>query len=175
MPRWYTHQTAASNRLYHFSWGPSEEKERQHYFTMRLLEPGHLEEDCLITTISEKKILKFFFFFLQTNQWNSRFNYETVETFKTVWTYLTSQETALKFMNVFGPLAKKTRNRGNWTFSFLVPRFEQLHCNQANKKVSAGIYDFGSLSYLVVSSNFAPWFQSSVFSQVSYSWRRPEP
>ena len=29
------------------------------------------------------------------------FNYETVENFTTVWTYLTSQETALKFMRIF--------------------------------------------------------------------------
>ena len=35
------------------------------------------------------------------------FNYATVENFKTAWTYLTSQETALKFMNVIGPFAKK--------------------------------------------------------------------
>ena len=35
------------------------------------------------------------------------FHNATVENFKTVWTYLTSQETALKFKNVIGPFAKK--------------------------------------------------------------------
>ena len=30
----------------------------------------------------------------------------TVENFKTIWTYLTSRETALKFMNIIGPFAK---------------------------------------------------------------------
>ena len=35
------------------------------------------------------------------------FNYATVENFKSTWTYLTCQETALKFMNVIGPFAKK--------------------------------------------------------------------
>ena len=29
--------------------------------TVRTLKPGHLEEDCLITTFSENKILEFFF------------------------------------------------------------------------------------------------------------------
>ena len=43
------------------------------------------------------------FFFLQTDQLNLRFNYETVENF----TYLTSQETALKFMIVIGLFANK--------------------------------------------------------------------
>ena len=35
------------------------------------------------------------------------FNHATVENFKTVLTNLTSQETALKFINVIGPLVKK--------------------------------------------------------------------
>ena len=34
----------------------------------------------------------------------------TVEDVKTIWTYLTSRETALKFMNIIGPLAKKLEN-----------------------------------------------------------------
>ena len=34
--------------------------------TVRLLEPGHLEEDCSIKTISENK--KFSIFFAQTNK-----------------------------------------------------------------------------------------------------------
>ena len=47
------------------------------------------------------------FFFIQTDQLNSRYNYATVENVKTVWTFLTSQEKGLKFMNLIGPLAKK--------------------------------------------------------------------
>ena len=35
------------------------------------------------------------------------FNHATVESFKTVLTDLTSQETALKFINVIGPFVKK--------------------------------------------------------------------
>ena len=36
----------------------------------------------------------------------------TVENFKTIWTYLTSRKTALKFMNIniIGPFAKKLEN-----------------------------------------------------------------
>jgi len=34
----------------------------------------------------------------------------TVENFKTIWTYLTSRETALKFMNIIGPFAKTLEN-----------------------------------------------------------------
>ena len=67
------------------------------------------------------------FFSLQTDQLNLRFNYETVENF----TYLTSQETALKFMIVIGLFAnKKTwdffvfRNRCDWSIFVQVPRFE---------------------------------------------------
>ena len=47
---------------------------------------------------------------MQTDQLNSRFNYATVENVKTVWTFLTSQEKGLKFMNLIGPLAKKKIN-----------------------------------------------------------------
>ena len=36
----------------------------------------------------------------------SRFNYATVKNFKTASTYLTSQETAIRFMNVIDPLQK---------------------------------------------------------------------
>ena len=58
------------------------------------------------------------------------FNNATVENFKTVQTYLTSQETALKFKNVIGPFAKKIenllffKNRCDWIIFILVPRFE---------------------------------------------------
>ena len=37
----------------------------------------------------------------------SRFNYVTIKNFKTAWTYLNSQETAIRFMNVIGSLQKK--------------------------------------------------------------------
>ena len=55
-----------------------------------------------LTTISENRRLSSF---LQ----NYALNYASIENFKTVWTYLTSQETAVKFMNVFGPFAKILR------------------------------------------------------------------
>ena len=48
--------------------------------------------------------------FLLMDQIHSRLNYATVENFKTVWSYLTFQETALKFMNVIGPFAKELEN-----------------------------------------------------------------
>ena len=65
------------------------------------------------------------------------FNYATVENFKTAWTYLTSQETALKFMNVIGPFAKKKLENllfsENWLWLdnivFQVSWFTCLHCN----------------------------------------------
>ena len=48
-------------------------------------------------------------FFWQRDQWNSRFNNSTVENFKTVWSNLTCQETALKSMNVLIRLPKILR------------------------------------------------------------------
>ena len=48
----------------------------------------------------------FFFFFANRL---IKFNYAAVENFKTVWSYLTSQETALKFMNVIFHLQKNLR------------------------------------------------------------------
>ena len=48
--------------------------------------------------------------FLLMDQVHSRLNYATVKNFKTVWSYLTFQETALKFMNVIGPFAKELEN-----------------------------------------------------------------
>ena len=48
--------------------------------------------------------------FLLMDQINLRLTYATVENFKTVWSYLTFQETALKFMNVIGPFAKELEN-----------------------------------------------------------------
>ena len=57
--------------------------------------------------LGKQKILKYFF---QMDQENSRFNYTAIENYKTVWTFLTSLETALKFMNANGPFAKKKLN-----------------------------------------------------------------
>jgi len=62
-----------------------------------------LEDDYPITTFFEDKR---FSSFLANGP--IRCNYATVENFKTVLTYLTSQETAL--MNVIGPFAKKLEN-----------------------------------------------------------------
>ena len=72
---------------------------------MRLLELGLLEDDYPITTFFEDKRFSSFL----TNG-PIRCNYATVENFKTVLTYLTSQGTALKFMNVIGPFAKELEN-----------------------------------------------------------------
>ena len=43
-------------------------------------------------------------------EWKLMVQLSTVENFKTVWTYLTSQETALKFIKVIGPFAENLRN-----------------------------------------------------------------
>ena len=74
--------------------------------TVRLLKPGPLVEDYPITAFFESKILNFFFFFANGL---IKFNYAAVENFKTVWSYLTSQETAIKFMNVICSFAKKLK------------------------------------------------------------------
>ena len=64
------------------------------------------------------------------------FNHATVENFKTVLTYLTSQETALKFINVIGPFVKKTiesfvlKNPCDWIICFQEPGFERSHCKK---------------------------------------------
>ena len=50
------------------------------------LKLGHMEEDCLITMFSENKRFK------QTNKIQG----STKQPLRTVWTYLISQETALK-------------------------------------------------------------------------------
>ena len=94
--------------------------------TVRLLKPGPLVEDYPITAFFESKILNFFFF----ANGLIKFNYAAVENFKTVWSYLTSQETALKFMNVICPFAKKTYNsfvfkkRCEFIIFFQMPWFE---------------------------------------------------
>ena len=53
-----------------------------------------------------KQDSQFFFFFANGL---IKFNYAAVENFKTVWSYLTSQETAIKFMNVICSFAKKLK------------------------------------------------------------------
>ena len=75
----------------------------------------------------KEKILKFFC--KRTNEIQV-FNYATIENFKTVWAYLTSQETALEFMNAIGLFAKKLENllfseKGcDWIMFFQVPQFK---------------------------------------------------
>ena len=60
---------------------------------------------------AENRILKFCFFILHLGINKIQvFNYATIEHYKTLWTHLTSQETALKFMNVIGLFAKKIEN-----------------------------------------------------------------
>ena len=54
----------------------------------------------------KQKILKFF----ANGPIKFKAQFATVENVKTVWTYLTSEETALKFMNVIGPFKKKIEN-----------------------------------------------------------------
>ena len=75
--------------------------------TVWLLKPGHLEEDYPITTLKMKDSESF----LQTDQQYSSFNYATVENFKTVWTYLKSQEI---YEYYIGPFAKNMRILFNW-------------------------------------------------------------
>ena len=55
------------------------------------LKLGHMEEDCLITMFSENKRFSSFFF-KQTNKIQG----STKQPLRTVWTYVISQETALK-------------------------------------------------------------------------------
>ena len=69
------------------------------------------------------------------------FNHATVENFKTVLTYLTSQETALKFINVIGPFVKKKKIEKpcDWIIFFQEPGFERSHCkkNLWRRKINA--------------------------------------
>ena len=83
----------------------------------------------------KQRILKFCFFILHlgTNKIQV-FNYATIEHYKTLWTHLTSQEKALKFMNVIGSFAKKTwesfifRKWCDCTIFSQVSRVECPHC-----------------------------------------------
>ena len=70
-------------------------------FSVRVLEPGNLNENYLMKCLLIVNVLFCFFFFLVGA---IKFNVqqdETFENFKTVWTYLTSQESALTFMRIF--------------------------------------------------------------------------
>ena len=78
----------------------------------------------------KQEILTFFFFFCKRTTKIQVLNYATIEHYKTLWTHLTSQETALKFMNVIGSFAKKLENLlwcNNTIFS-QVSRVECLYC-----------------------------------------------
>ena len=68
------------------------------YVTVRPLEPGHLDEDYPITMLFEKKGFSSFFANRPIKIDVQPCNHAT---------YLTSQETALKFINVIGPFVKK--------------------------------------------------------------------
>ena len=75
-------------------------------FTVGQLEPGHLEEDCPITTISEK-ILKYFCKRTNKIQDSTTRNHRKLSCRLNL---LTSRETALKFTNVIGPFVKTLNN-----------------------------------------------------------------
>ena len=98
--------------------------------TVRLHEPRHLEEDYPITRFFfwKQKIPKFLC--KRTNKIQGS-TLQTGENIKTVWTYLTSQGAALKFMHVIAPFAKKKIGESSvfkkgcdWITFFRVPRFE---------------------------------------------------
>ena len=67
-------------------------------------------------------------FFFQTANKIQGSTMQQMKTLKPVWTYLTSLETAHKFMNVIGLFAtkKKTWEKTccDWIIFFQVPRFE---------------------------------------------------
>ena len=78
---------------------------------MQLLQPGHLEKDYPIPTFVFKTEDSQFFF--GKDHKNSRFSYEGLLKslmLNPVWTYLASQEAALKIFNVIGPFAKNLEN-----------------------------------------------------------------
>ena len=81
------------------------------FFTGRTFKLAHFE-DCPLATFAENKRFScfFFFFFYKGTNKIQVFNYATIEHYKTLGTHLTSQETALKFMNVIGSFAKKLEN-----------------------------------------------------------------
>ena len=77
------------------------------------LQGGHLNWHTWKKIVHSQYLLKtrdshVFFFFCKGTTKIQVLNYATIEHYKTLWTHLTSQETALKFMNVIGSFAKKT-------------------------------------------------------------------
>ena len=81
----------------------------------RFLQGGHscwhtwkkiVHSQCLLK-IKDSQVL-FFILHLRTKKIQV-FNYAPIEHYKTLWTHRTSQETALKFMNVTGSFAKNLR------------------------------------------------------------------
>ena len=81
-------------------------KHKQWLTVLGALKPGHLEDDCPMKTLSEKKRFSSSFFYKQNNKIQV-FNYANVENFKTIWTYLTFQETTLKFYKCYSSVCKK--------------------------------------------------------------------
>ena len=81
-------------------------KHKQWLTVLGALKPGHLEEDCPMKTLSEKKRFSSSFFFKRNNKIQV-FNYANVENFKTIRTCLTFQETALKFYKCYSSVCKK--------------------------------------------------------------------
>ena len=98
-----------------------------HLFTVQLLKPRHLEEDYLIKTFFENK--RFWSFFANGPIKFKVQLYTKVENFKSVWTYLTSQEMALKIHDFYGSVCKKPwesfvfKKCCDWIIFFQVPQF----------------------------------------------------
>ena len=80
--------------------------------------------------------------FSQTDQqkFKVRLAMQPLKNFKAVWTYLTSQETTLKFMNVIVSSAKNLKTesfafeRRDWIIFVQVSRFEKCHCNPQHRQ-----------------------------------------
>ena len=110
---------------------------------VRLLEPGHFDEDdSWITTFlarGKQRILKCFFANWPT-KFKVRLAMEPLKNFKAVWTYLTFQETTLKFMNVIVSSAKNLKTesfafkRRDWIIFVQLSRFEKCHCNPQHRQ-----------------------------------------
>ena len=73
-----------------------------------------VHSQCLLKTKDSPVLFCFLILHLGINKIQV-FNYATIEHYKTLWTHLTSQETALKFMKVIGSFFKKKNLR---TFCF---------------------------------------------------------
>ena len=112
--------------------------------------------------------------FLLMDQIHSRLNYATVENFKTVWSYLTFQETALKFMNVIGPFAKELEN-------LLIS--ENVMIGQSSSKCpDFGVCTVNSLcshlspsSHLTVTDPDIPMIRKSAKPPTSFEWKKLSP